>query len=229
VRPIVRHHHERWDGDGYPDGLAGEAIPIGARIVAVADAVEVMSCRKLYRRPLEAADVIEELRRCSGGQWDPRVVDVALHLIESGEVRISATGLHIEARGAVPAPPPVCSVLLVGGGTDEMPRLVGALESVNAGVQVSHTPDAATAAALCRNSTWALAVVDDGLPDRAGVDLLAELAEHCPGVPIVLITEPGKGFSAVEAFRLGATDFVVRGASLLDDLTERARGLLTAA
>ena len=52
ARPIVRHHHERWDGAGYPDGLAGEAIPVGARIVAVADAVEAMSATA-YRKALE--------------------------------------------------------------------------------------------------------------------------------------------------------------------------------
>ena len=52
ARPIVRHHHERWDGAGYPDGHAGEAIPLGARIVAVADSIEVMSSRQLYRSPL---------------------------------------------------------------------------------------------------------------------------------------------------------------------------------
>ena len=229
VRPIVRHHHERWDGAGYPAGLAGEAIPIGARIVAVADSVEVMSSRKLYRRPLDAAQVIEELRRCSGAQWDSRIVDVALELIESGEVRITATGLELQPRTAVPAPPPVRSVLLVGGGPNETPRLIGALESVLPGVSVSHATNAAVALELCRNSTWALAVVDDRLPNGTGAELLAELGEHCPDVPIVMITGPGAGPTAAEAYRLGAADFVVRGASLIDDLTRRARGLLAAA
>src|SRR4051795_13479417 len=62
ARPIVRHHHERWDGGGYPDRLAEDAIPLGARIVAVADAIEVMSARQLYRQPRLRSEIVEELR-----------------------------------------------------------------------------------------------------------------------------------------------------------------------
>src|SRR5581483_7071507 len=62
ARPIVRHHHERWDGGGYPDGLAGEGIPLSARIVAVADSVEAMTSRQLYRKPRTADETVAELR-----------------------------------------------------------------------------------------------------------------------------------------------------------------------
>jgi putative nucleotidyltransferase with HDIG domain len=72
--PIVRHHHEHWDGAGYPDGLAGTAIPIGARIVAVADAVEAMCSDRPYRPSRSLPEVLEEIRRCSGTQFDPDVV-----------------------------------------------------------------------------------------------------------------------------------------------------------
>ncbi|HET8605811.1 MAG TPA: HD domain-containing phosphohydrolase [Gaiellaceae bacterium] len=85
-RPIVRHHHERWDGTGYPDGLAGAAIPLGARIVAVADSVEVMSTRRTYRAPHDREGIVAELRAGRGSQWDPRIVDLALALIERGEL-----------------------------------------------------------------------------------------------------------------------------------------------
>src|SRR5207302_532054 len=78
ARPIVRHHHERWNGLGYPDGLAGEEIPLGARIVAVADAIEVMSARQLYRQPRIPAEIVEELVAQRGVQWDPEIVDLAL-------------------------------------------------------------------------------------------------------------------------------------------------------
>lgn len=89
ARPAVRHHHERWDGLGYPDGLAAEGIPVAARIVAVADSVEAMTSRSLYRSPLSAVEVVAELRRCSGEQWDPEIVLLALQLIESGELDLS--------------------------------------------------------------------------------------------------------------------------------------------
>ena len=95
VRPIVRHHHERWDGLGYPDALAGEAIPFGARIMAVADAVEAMSARRVYREPLSEPEIVRELERGRGTQWDPHIVDAVLRLIESDVVSFAADGLRI--------------------------------------------------------------------------------------------------------------------------------------
>jgi putative two-component system response regulator len=95
VRPIVRHHHERWDGTGYPDGLAGEQIPLLARIVAVADSVEAMSGDRPYRRPLNKDAVVAELESGSGRQWDPSLVEIALALIAEGRLRFEAGGMSL--------------------------------------------------------------------------------------------------------------------------------------
>jgi diguanylate cyclase (GGDEF)-like protein/PAS domain S-box-containing protein/putative nucleotidyltransferase with HDIG domain len=73
--PIVRHHHERWDGCGYPDGLSGEAIPLGARVLAVADAFDAMITGRAYRKPCRIREALGRLRRESGQQFDPAVVD----------------------------------------------------------------------------------------------------------------------------------------------------------
>jgi len=73
--PIVRHHHERWDGGGYPDGLSGEAIPLGARVLAVADAFDAMTTGRAYRKPCRIGEALGRLRRESGQQFDPAVVD----------------------------------------------------------------------------------------------------------------------------------------------------------
>ena len=75
VARIVRASHERWDGTGYPDRLAGEQIPLGARIVAVCDAFSAMTSERPYQRPLGVDAAIAELRRCAGSQFDPTVVD----------------------------------------------------------------------------------------------------------------------------------------------------------
>jgi diguanylate cyclase (GGDEF)-like protein len=78
VEPIadwVLHHHERWDGAGYPDRLRGEEIPLGARIIFVADAYDAMTSERVYRRPLGPEEALEELERCSGSQFDPAIVE----------------------------------------------------------------------------------------------------------------------------------------------------------
>jgi two-component system cell cycle response regulator len=75
VAALVRASHERWDGTGYPDRLAGEAIPLGARIVAVCDAYDAMTSDRTYRASITATEAIAELRRCAGSQFDPAVVD----------------------------------------------------------------------------------------------------------------------------------------------------------
>jgi putative nucleotidyltransferase with HDIG domain len=75
VSRIVRHHHERWDGKGYPDGIAGEAIPLGARIFAVADSFDAMTSDRPYRRAMSVKDARVEVARCRGTQFDPDIVD----------------------------------------------------------------------------------------------------------------------------------------------------------
>ncbi len=83
---IVVAHHERWDGKGYPHGLAKEAIPIGARILSVVDSYDAMLSDRPYRKPLSAAQARAELRRCSGSQFDPIVVAAFLQVLDEGEV-----------------------------------------------------------------------------------------------------------------------------------------------
>jgi HD-GYP domain-containing protein (c-di-GMP phosphodiesterase class II) len=74
VETAVLHHHERWDGRGYPDGLAGEEIPVEARIIAVADAFSAMTADRPYRKPLTISEACAELERCAASQFDPRCV-----------------------------------------------------------------------------------------------------------------------------------------------------------
>jgi two-component system cell cycle response regulator len=71
---LVRFSHERWDGFGYPDGLAGESIPLGARIIFVCDSFDAITSERPYRIRRSARSALTELRRCSGSQFDPKVV-----------------------------------------------------------------------------------------------------------------------------------------------------------
>lgn len=74
--PIIRHHHERWDGSGYPDGLVGEAIPLGSRIIGVADAFDAMTSDRVYRAALTPEVAFAELRKGAGTQFDPQLVEL---------------------------------------------------------------------------------------------------------------------------------------------------------
>jgi len=86
IVPLIYHHHERYDGSGYPDGLAGEDIPLGARILAVADTVEAMTSSRAYRPNLSVEDSFELLNGGADGQLDPVLVAVFEHLWTSGEL-----------------------------------------------------------------------------------------------------------------------------------------------
>ncbi len=79
--PIILHHHEKYDGTGYPDGLKGSGIPLGSRIMAVAAAFEAMIVRRPYRKRISILEALEEIRKHSGTQFDPKVVSVFLKII----------------------------------------------------------------------------------------------------------------------------------------------------
>jgi putative two-component system response regulator len=83
----VEHHHERWDGAGYPQGMAGEDIPMGARILCAADTFDALTSKRAYREPLESQAALEHLRVDVGKQFDPRVYDALVHVITRRLVR----------------------------------------------------------------------------------------------------------------------------------------------
>src|SRR5205823_3575924 len=164
ARPIVRHHHERWDGTGYPDRLGGNAIPLGARVVAVADSIEVMSFRQLYRQPRNPEEIVQELRTFRGGQWDPEIVDLALELIESGELELGPDGLRLLEQTAEKVQASGVAVLLVEDDDDHALLVTKALERAFDGAVIARAGSVARAAELANGSEWSLAVVDHNLP-----------------------------------------------------------------
>jgi HD-GYP domain-containing protein (c-di-GMP phosphodiesterase class II) len=83
VARLVRASHERWDGSGYPDGLRGAEIPVGARIIAICDAYEAMVESRPYRDPVSPAEALAELRAHGGSQFDSRLVEMFVEVLES--------------------------------------------------------------------------------------------------------------------------------------------------
>jgi diguanylate cyclase (GGDEF)-like protein len=94
VADLVLHHHERWDGTGYPDGLRGEQIPLGARIIFVTDAYDAMTSDRIYRRKRSSGAALAELERCAGTQFDPGIVAaIAAELEKSPPAELVASAL----------------------------------------------------------------------------------------------------------------------------------------
>ncbi|MBQ8007624.1 MAG: HD-GYP domain-containing protein [Lachnospiraceae bacterium] len=98
----IRYHHERFDGRGYPDGLAGEGIPLIARILCLADSYDAMTSNRVYRKRLTREEVIGELKKCSGTQFDPKLADIFITLLESGKIsEVTIDGLAAGSMGEV--------------------------------------------------------------------------------------------------------------------------------
>ncbi|TIH19799.1 HD-GYP domain-containing protein [Marinifilum sp. JC120] len=89
ITGIILHHHERYDGGGYPQGLAGDQIPFGARVIAVADTLSAMASNRPYREAIEFEKIVEEIKSCSRSQFDPVVVNAFLNI--SDEIKLYFT------------------------------------------------------------------------------------------------------------------------------------------
>ncbi|MBK7714995.1 MAG: HD-GYP domain-containing protein [Gemmatimonadetes bacterium] len=126
VQDAVRSHHERWDGGGYPDGLAGESIPLGARIIMISDTTDAMTTDRPYRKRLPIDAVVAELQKYRGTQFDPRLVDLVVNSVTvrrvMAEVSAASSRSPDEAidTGSKRVPPPPGGLLR---GRSSWPRI----------------------------------------------------------------------------------------------------------
>ena len=104
IAKLVRASHERYDGHGYPDKLAGEDIPLGARIVAACDAFNAMTSDRPHKQAMSRDDAVDELRRCSGAQFDPAVVEVLADVVSRRPERVQAAFEDMTLGAGLPAP-----------------------------------------------------------------------------------------------------------------------------
>ena len=94
--PLIRHHHERWDGRGYPDGLAGDTVPLEAYVVGLADAWDAMTTDRPYQLALSWDEAAEEVRRGRGTQFAPEVVDAFFGVLRRGALPRAGRDVELE-------------------------------------------------------------------------------------------------------------------------------------
>lgn len=99
---MYANHHERYDGNGYPDGLKGKEIPLHARIVAVADSYDAMSSQRIYRNQLPPEKIIQELENNKGTQFDPEITDIFLKLLSEDRIHVKEDHLSITENTQIP-------------------------------------------------------------------------------------------------------------------------------
>lgn len=109
ILPGVLHHHERWDGRGYPHGLSGKSVPLFARIIGLADTFDAMSSTRSYRHAMPREKVLAEIRRCAGAQFDPDLVEPFLALDFAEYDAMVARHAEQERHAVAPPPPPATS------------------------------------------------------------------------------------------------------------------------
>lgn len=101
ILPAMLHHHERFDGRGYPHGLSGENIPLAARVLCVADCFDAMTSDRPYREGMPVSDAVAELEKNKSSQFDPELVDIFLSLVEAGQIEPVLSAYHDSPRGDV--------------------------------------------------------------------------------------------------------------------------------
>lgn len=98
VENIARHHHERYDGTGYPDALSGESIPVEDRIIAIADSYDAMNSKRIYRGAMPKEEIIQEFKKNRGTQFDPKLVDIFISLLQQDQVSVTESEFEKEEQ-----------------------------------------------------------------------------------------------------------------------------------
>jgi putative two-component system response regulator len=213
VRPIIIHHHERYDGKGYPSGLKGREIPIGARILAVVDAFAAMTASRPYRsRALSKEEAIQELHKNVGTQFDPEVVELFSSVVDRK--------FHFRGMGVKPR------ILMVDDEVDYLTLLK--LKLVNEGFDVTAVDCAEEGLAAMEKALPDLVVADVLMPGMDGIAMFRKMKEpgsSCAEVPLLFISGRDDLQTKVDALHLGAEDFLLKPVDL-KELAARIRNII---
>src|SRR5512141_1192642 len=213
VKPIIIHHHERYDGKGYPSGLKGWEIPIGARILAVVGAFAAMTAHRSYRsRSLTREEALHELHKNIGTQFDPEVA----------ELFTSVVGRKFHFRGIGPKP----RILMVDDQIDYLVLLK--LKLVNEGFDVVAADSAESALAAMEKDPPDLVVADVIMPGMDGIAMFRKMREaNAPwgDIPLIFLSGRDESQTKVDALQLGAEDFLFKPVDM-KELAARIRNVI---
>ena len=210
VLDIVRHHHERYDGSGYPGGLQGRQIPIGARIIAAVDAYVAMVSHRRHRPALRDEEARGELTRSSGTQLDPEVVEVLLRVV----LERATESKGVRARVAIIDP------------DAQFERLLR-LRLTTEGLDADGRPSIDDVEPLLRTQEMSLLLVDAASGGVAAIEAAraAAVAAGQPDVPLAVLADQDDRGLRRECLRLGVEDYISK-ADDLEDIVSRIKNVL---
>jgi putative two-component system response regulator len=198
VKPIIIHHHERYDGKGYPSGLKGREIPIGSRILAVVDAFAAMTAHRPYRsRSLTKEEAVQELHKNVGTQFDPEVVEVFSSVVDR---KFFYRGMGLKPR-----------ILMVDDEIDYLTLLK--LKLVNEGFDITAVDSAEEGLDAVAKGAPDLIVSDILMPGMDGLEMYRRIRESGASyaeTPLIFISGKDDAQLKVDALHLGAEDFLVK-------------------
>jgi putative nucleotidyltransferase with HDIG domain len=211
IKPIIVHHHERYDGKGYPGGLKGREIPLGARILSVVDAYAAMTSNRPYRKSLQKEEAIEELHKHVGTQFDPEVVEIFSRVVEQR--------FYYHGVGGKPR------ILLVDDEVDFLTLLK--LRLVNEGFEVVLAESASQALRQMEKARPDLVIADVAMPEMDGIAMYRRMLELPGGAetPLLFLSARDETCIKVEALHLGAEDYLIKPVDL-KELAARIRNII---
>ena len=198
VRDVIRHHHERWDGGGYPDGLVGESIPLGARIVAVADSFAAMISARPHRLPRRVPAAVEDIKAGAGKQYDPNVVNVLQRVLQGSDWR----GLRFGLRH---------HVLIVD--PDDSRAMVLATKLCSHGYLAEAAFDLETARDRFKRSKLAAIIISADIEEDEIKSLVREIREMVRVAMLPVVVSDAGVNSRVALLEAGVDVCLARGAS----------------
>jgi len=212
VLPIIRHHHERYDGKGYPDGLRGRAIPMGARIVAVVDAYVALTSGRHHRGAFDGEQALTMLVSEAGRQFDPEVVEAFQKVLDK---RRGGREKKRKPR------------ILIADAHDEFRKLFR-MRLLNDGCDVLETDDYEQALGTMLQESPDLVLLDLDADQAAAFRLLEEIRQDdaLRRVPMALLSRSSDRILKIRALRMGVDDFLAKDSDL-DELAARVENILT--